>query len=172
MVARLTLGRSNEASLDGRMTAILGRAEEIGARLTVDIDRDSAAYTEVMKAYRMVKTTDGEKAARQQAIQAALTEAARVPMSVAEAGVELLDLSKRVIVEGNVNAVTDGAVGALMARSAVLGALLNVRINLSSLKDESFVSAMAEKADILEIKAREMESEILSHARAIMEREG
>jgi methenyltetrahydrofolate cyclohydrolase len=171
MVAGLTLGRSGETEFEERMSRLIERATLLRTRLTADIDRDSDAYGAVMNAYRMPKGTDGEKAARVDAIQAALEEAARVPLLVAEAGVDLLAIAEMVVTDGNPNAVTDGAVAALMARSSVLAALLNVRINLSSIKDESLVSAMRAKADELEKKATEKEWEILSLADSIMKKQ-
>ena len=170
MVAGLTR-KPGDDILEDRMATVIEKASSLRYRLTADIDRDSDAYGAVMNAYRMAKGTEEEKSARSKAIQAALEEAARVPLSVAEAGVELLTIAEFVVTEGNPNAVTDGAVAALMARSSVLAALLNVRINLSSIKDESLVSIMRAKADELEKKATEKEWEILSLADSIMKKQ-
>jgi methenyltetrahydrofolate cyclohydrolase len=171
MVAGLTVGRAGDEALDEHMNTVISRALELQTLLTADIDRDSAAYGDVMKAYRMPKGTDDEKGARSEAIQNALAHAARVPLAVAEAGVELLELSKKVVAEGNPNAVTDGAVGALLARSAVIGALLNVRINLASLKDKAAKAAMMERTYTLENDALKLEEEVLALARLILEKE-
>lgn len=171
MVARLTLGRSGETEFEERMSKLIERATLLRTRLTEDIDKDSDAYGAVMKAYRMPKGTDGEKAVRVDAIQAALAEAAQVPLSVAEAGMDLLAMAEVVVTEGNPNAVTDGAVAALMARSSVLAALYNVRINLSSIKNEALAAEMRAKADALEKKATEKEWEILSLADSVMKKE-
>jgi methenyltetrahydrofolate cyclohydrolase len=171
MVAGLTLGRSGETEFEERMSRLIERATLLKTKLTADIDGDSDAYGAVMNAYRMAKETDGEKATRAKAIQAALEEAARVPLSVAEAGIDLLTIAETVVTEGNPNAVTDGAVAALMARSSVLAALLNVRINLSSIKDESLVSEVQKKADELEKKATEKEWQILSLAGSVMKKQ-
>lgn len=172
MVAGLTAGRSGETESEERISAIMDKARLLRIRLTADIDRDSNAYGAVMKAYRMAKSTDEEKGARTRAIQAALEEATRVPLSVAETGVELLTIAEFAVTEGNRNAVTDGAVAALMARSSVLAALFNVRTNLSSIKNESLVAEMKAKAEELEKKATEKEREILSLADSIMKKQG
>ena len=171
MVARLTAGRSGETEFEEQISAVMGKATLLGKKLTEDIDRDSDAYGAVMKAYRMAKGTDEEKAARTKAIQDALEGAARVPLSVAEAGIELLGIAEFMVTEGNQNAVTDGATAALMARSSVLAALYNVRINLSSIKNEALVSEMKAKADALEKTATEKEWEILSLADSVMKKE-
>lgn len=171
MVARVTMGKRKDGTIDEQMTALIARAGELEKQLTGDIDKDSGAYSAVITAFRMAKGTEDEKDARQKAIQDAFTIAAKVPLSVAGAGVELLSLAKTVVVHGNPKAVTDGVVAALMARSAVLGALYNVRINLTSIKDKSLVAEMAGIARTLEKSAVELEGEILSRARSIMEKE-
>ena len=75
---------------------------------------------------------------------------------------DIMGLSKAVVTKGNKNAVTDGMVSAMMARTAVLSALLNVKINLSSIKDEDYVTAMNQKVSELQKKAIQKEQEILS----------
>lgn len=98
----------------------------------------------------MPKATDEEKAARSTAIQAATKFAALVPMQVARNAYELMTVIMDVARLGNRNAVTDACVAMMSARSAVLGALMNVRINLGSLKDKEFVSKLQSEADELE----------------------
>ncbi len=171
MVAHLTVGKTGDAALDEKMSTLAARAMELEAKLTEDIDRDSLAYGAVLAAFRLAKGTDDEKAARLKAVQEAFVGAARVPLSVAEGGVELLSLAGAVVKDGNANAVTDGAVGAMMARAAVFGAVYNVRINLSSIKDGALVAEMARAADALEKKATDMEREILALARSAMEKQ-
>ena len=83
-------------------------------------------------------------------------------MSVAAKAYDIMEYSKAVVAKGNQNAVTDGMVSAMMARTAVLSALLNVKINLSSIKDENYTSSMKQKCAELEKKAVEKEKEILN----------
>ncbi len=170
MVARLTLGKKDDPALDERMSSLMGTASRLMTRLAGDIDWDAAAYSAVMDAYGMPKGTEEEKAIRVETIQKALAEAARVPLSVAEAGFYLLTLAEAVVREGNPNAVTDGLTAALMARSAVLAALFNVRINLSSIKDRELVARMTAKAEILERNTAEKEKEIIELGRSMMAR--
>jgi methenyltetrahydrofolate cyclohydrolase len=170
MVARLTLGKKDDRLRDEKMSRLITKADEVRSRLANDIDRDAEAYGAVMKAYRMAKGTGEEKAARLKAIEDGLTEATRVPLSVAEAGVDLLMLADSAVREGNPNAVTDATVAALMARSSVQGALFNVRINLASLKDKALAAELAGRADELEKKAAEKEAEVLALARSLIEK--
>lgn len=172
MVARLTLEKSGDPEVKEQMAAMVERLVERESALARSIDDDSDAYREVMKAYRLPKSTDGEKAVREKAIEDGLIGAARIPMTVAATGLELLEIAGRLVKVGRQSAVTDAAVGALMARSAILGALLNVRINLASVRDAGFVSYMEEEADRIEKRTRVLEDEILLEIRAMMEKGG
>ena len=163
MVANLTVGREKYAVVEPEMKAIVKEAAELQEQLTADIDRDSAAYTGVMDAFKMAKATDAEKTARARAIQEAMKHAAAVPLEVARHAFRVLELVELVVQRGNKNAVTDGAVGAMLARTAVLAALYNVKINLSTIRDKGFVKEMANAAADLEEKTAAKEKEILTH---------
>ena len=126
-----------------------------------DIDRDSEAYDSVFACFKMPKATDEEKAARSAAIQEATKFAALVPMQVARNAYELMTVIMDVARLGNRNAVTDACVAMMSARSAVLGALMNVRINLGSLKDKEFVAKLQAEACELERLACAKEKELL-----------
>ena len=109
----------------------------------------------------MPKVTDEEKAARSAAIQEATKYAALVPMQVARNACELMSVIADVARLGNRNAVTDACVAMMSARTAVLGALLNVRINLGSIKDKTFAGELQAEADKLERLACDREKEVL-----------
>jgi formiminotetrahydrofolate cyclodeaminase len=164
MVAHLTVGRLDDPALDREMNDLIDRARALRSELTRAVDHDSEAYSKVMQAYRGPKSTDELKRLRTEAIQEALKEAARVPLAVAEMGVEILGLASIAVNKGNRNAVTDGLVGALMARSAVLAAIANVRINLQSIIDEGFVQKARADSEFLEKKALAAEEMIRSAA--------
>ena len=168
MVARLTTGKTNDEALDLKMGQAIEATSRMRKKLVENIDRDSDAYDAVMKAYKMAKETDEEKRSRQHAIQEALKEAARVPLLVADMGIRLLDLAESLVREGNQNAITDAAVAALIARSAVIGAVYNVRINLLSVKDVTFRDSAKRQADQLEKRAMEKEKDILSLATSML----
>ncbi|MCX8021832.1 MAG: cyclodeaminase/cyclohydrolase family protein [Syntrophorhabdaceae bacterium] len=164
MVGLLSVGKKGDKTLDDRMARVIESARGLGEEMLRAVDKDAEAYNRVMGAYRLPKGTDAEKEIRMREIQDALKEAARVPLSVAEAGVAILGLAKEVVEAGNENAITDGLVGALMARSAVLGALWNVRINLKSIKDNDFSKEMEARVVVLEREAIEIEKDIISLA--------
>ncbi|MBN2880142.1 MAG: cyclodeaminase/cyclohydrolase family protein [Clostridia bacterium] len=162
MVASVTEGSKKYEDVKNEMIDIKEKANLISQSLLDDIEKDSKAFTQVMDAYKLPKETDEQKKYRGASIQNALKLAAEVPLSVAMKSYDIMDLSQAVVSKGNQNAVTDGMVSAMMARTAVLSALLNVKINLSSIKDEEYVRDMNQKAGELEKKAIEKEKEILS----------
>lgn len=161
MVAQLTIGKKKYAEVEEEMKTIAEKAKKIQEALLLDIDRDSDAYNVVFDAFKLPKETDEEKAKRSAEIQRATKIAASVPMEVAERSFELIPLIEAVANGGNQNAITDGCVAMMCCRTAVLGALLNVRINLGSLKDEAFVADAKAKADKLEKEVDEAEKRIL-----------
>jgi formiminotetrahydrofolate cyclodeaminase len=164
MVAGLTAGRKEFESVEAEMQETAANAANLMERCLELVDRDPEAYRKVMAAFKLPRQTDSEKADRRRAVQLAMETAARVPLEVAELALEILELTERVVRRGNPNAVTDGAVGALMARSAGLGAIYNVRINLKSLKDPDLVATLASRADALEAQILQIEKKVLGAA--------
>lgn len=146
MVARLTVGKKNYEASWAEMERVAADLSAAREGFTADIDRDSEAYDRVFACFKMPKATDEEKAARSAAIQEATRQAALVPMEVARKAFALMPALAYVARNGNRNAVTDACVAMMSARNAVLGALLNVRINLGSLKDKEFVAALQAEA--------------------------
>ena len=161
MVANLTIGKKGYEEHEELMKHISEVALQVKDTFIGDIDRDSEAYDSVFACFKMPKATDEEKAARSAAIQEATKFAALVPMQVARNACELMEIIADVARLGNQNAITDACVAMMAARSAVLGALLNVRINLSSLKDKTFVDELKREADHLEQLACMREKELL-----------
>lgn len=161
MVANLTIGKKGYEPHEELMRHIAEVAMRQKEIFVADIDRDSEAYDGVFACFKMPKATDEEKAARSAAIQEATKHAALVPMQVARNAYELMTIIMDVARLGNRNAVTDACVAMMSARSAVLGALMNVRINLGSLKDKEFVAKLQEEANELERNACAKEKELL-----------
>lgn len=168
MVANLTIGRKKYAEVNDIMVELSSRFEKLSSRLIEDVDRDSDAYNRVFAAFKMPKDTDEEKQVRSEAIQCETKYAAQVPMEVARAVYEVLPMIDTVAQKGNSNAVTDACVSMMCARTAILGALLNVRINLTSIKDEAFVNAMREEADTIEAHTILQEQALLEYAKTIL----
>lgn len=160
MVAGLTIGKKKYAEVEAQMQAIRVHAEKLCGELSEAVDEDAAAFEAVMGAFRLPKKTSKEKAARTASIQSATINAAHVPLHVAEGAVKVMELALSCVEAGNVNAVSDAASAAAMAKAGLTAAGYNVRINVASLKDassgEQFLSQLRE----LEAKALELEKSI------------
>lgn len=161
MVANLTIGKKGYEDHEELMRHISEVALQQKKTFVEDIDRDSEAYDSVFACFKMPKGTDEEKSARSAAIQEATKFAALVPMQVARNACEQMTIIMDVARLGNHNAVTDACVAMMSARTAVLGALMNVRINLGTLKDKEFVGKLQAEADKLERLACAKEKELL-----------
>lgn len=165
MVAGLTIGKKKYADVEEQMKQLVERVQKIRQQLLLDVDRDSEAYNVVFAAFQMPKETDEEKAARSAQIQEATKVAANVPMEVARRVYSLLSDIEEVVSNGNQNAVTDGCVAMMSARNAIIGALFNVRINLTSIKDEQYVADMTAEADRLEREVIEREAKVIEYTK-------
>lgn len=160
MVARLTVNKKKYADVQNQMKETLIKAERLRAELTTAVHEDAAAFEQVMAAFKLPKDSDEEKRMRSAAIQAATLHAAEVPLKVAGKVVEVLALAAQVVAQGNTNAISDGATGAALARAALTGSGLNVRINLASLKDEAKAEELSEALKRLEKRADELEQQV------------
>jgi formiminotetrahydrofolate cyclodeaminase len=149
MVCNLTLGKARYADVQDKISALLQRSEALRHQLTNLLEADVQAYTGVSKAYGMPRATDEEKAARSAAIQEALKGATVVPLQVAEACVNVLQLCTPAAEMGNVYAVSDAGVAAVMAEGGLRSAALNVIININAIKDRTFADEMQGKLDEL-----------------------
>ena len=125
------------------------------------VDEDTNAFNLIMNAFGLPKKTDEEKAARTQAIQDATRYATEVPFKTMKKAFEAFEVVRAMVEIGNPNSVTDAGVGALCARSAVIGAHLNVKINAASLKDKAVVDAILAEAAAIEKAAIEEEQVLL-----------
>src|SRR5512139_2462549 len=137
MVARLSIGRKKYAAVEAQMKDIAARADALRDKLTASIDEDSAAFTEVMNAFKLPKETPEGIAARNEQIQTATQHATMVPLHTARLCLEALGLIHFVAANGNTNALSDAASAAFMARAAIDAAGMNVRINAPTLDDKN-----------------------------------
>ena len=126
------------------------------------VDEDTRAFEAVMATFGMPKGTDAEKAARTAAIREATLAATKVPFRVMEVSLASMSLIKAMAETGQESSVSDAGVGALCARSAVMGAYLNVRINAAQLKGDAAAAELVERGAAMVDEAQRMEEEILS----------
>jgi glutamate formiminotransferase / formiminotetrahydrofolate cyclodeaminase len=125
------------------------------------VDEDTRSFNRIMEAFGMPKETDEEKKARTAAIQAATKYAIEVPFTTMKKSLETMEVIKAMVETGNPNSVTDAGVGALCARSAVIGAFLNVKINTGGLTDKVFVANILKRGEEIVENAKAAEEEIL-----------
>ncbi len=161
MVANLS---SHKKGWDERWEEFSNWAEK-GQKIKEDlvklVDADTAAFNRIMSAFALPKTTEEEKKLRTQSIQDATKYAIEVPFRVMELCYESLETIKAMAEIGNPNSVSDAGVGALCARSAVMGAFMNVRINAAGYEDKNFVTEIVKKGKAIEDKTIAAEADIL-----------
>lgn len=161
MVASLSQGKKYEA-VRPRMEEIVKDLGPLRIQLLKAMQDDTEAFNLYMQALTMPKTTEQEQLARKAAMQEGLKAAAQTPLAVAQAIVPVFDILEELIRTGNPNAVTDALVGTMMARSGILGALFNVKVNLASIQDADFVQALEGKIRALENQALEGERRVFA----------
>ena len=150
MVANLTFGKKGYEEVQAEMEELQGKAEAIRNRMLELSQADADVFNIFMNALGLPKDTDEEKATRTAAIQQAYKDAAMVPFEIGELAYQIFDLAEIASKKGNQNLITDGIIAAINARAAVKAAFLNVRINLSGIKDESFVAEVTAKMNAIE----------------------
>lgn len=145
MVAGLTVGREKYAAVNDEMADLQEQGkQEMEAMLRL-ADEDQEAFNLVMAGLALPKSTDEEKAARKEAVQAGYQAATLAPLRTMEHSISIMRAALAAATRGNPNALSDGYVGYLTASAAFEGALWNVAINLGSLKDETFKGEVLEK---------------------------
>lgn len=162
MVANLTGGKAAYDDEWEKFSDVAVHGQQLKNDLLHLVDEDTNAFNKIMNAFGLPKKTDEEKAARTAAIQEATKFATEVPFQTMQKSMEAFQVCRAMVEWGNPASVTDGGVGALAARSAVMGAHLNVKINASSLKDEAFKNDILAKAAAIEAAAIKEEAEILA----------
>lgn len=130
-------------------------------QLVALVDEDTNAFNKIMAAFGLPKSTDEEKQSRTQAIQDATKYATEVPFKVMQLAYQSMEVIKAMAEIGNPNSVSDAGVGALCARTAVMGAYMNVRINASGITDKEFANDIIAKGKEIQDKAQALEAEIL-----------
>ena len=162
MVANLS---SHKAGWDDRWEFFSQWAEKgvaVMNELLALVDEDTAAFNKIMDVFAMPKNTPEEKAERSRAMQVATLYATQVPLRTMQTAYKVFEIVKAMAVEGNPNSVSDAGVGALAARSAVMGACLNVKINAAGLKDRETAEALVKEAEEIQQLAQKAEQEILA----------
>ena len=156
MAARLTLGKKKYAAVQAEMQTVIDRADVLRREMLAAVEKDAAAFMAVMEAYRLPKDTPEDAAARAQAIEARTLAAAQAPLQAAEWALEVMQLAALVVEKGNVNAISDAAVGVNQAHAALIGSGYNVRINIAALQDSSAGQPLLDRLAALERQAAQL----------------
>lgn len=168
MVANLS---AHKPGWDDRWEFFAKYAEEghaIMEELIHLVDEDTAAFNEIMAVFGMPKSTPEEKAARAAAMEKATLYATEVPLRTMRCAYKAFPLLQAMVESGNPNSVSDAGVGALAVRAAVLGAMLNVKINAAGLKDRAVADKLVGEADELAASAKELEAELLEKVEKVI----
>jgi len=158
MVARTTIGKKRYAEVEAEMKAVASETDVLRGELANLVDADAAAYGEVIEAFRI----DRNDPARADAIEEATIHAAEVPLETARRVIDALGQLKIAARYGNINAASDAAAGAHMARAALEAAALNVLINVGSLRDEAVANRLRDDIAALREQGRNLADEVLS----------
>ena len=162
MVANLSAGKRGWESRWKEFSDWAEEAQQLMKELLALVDEDTAAFNRLMGAMRMPKTSPEQIEERDAAIEAATLYAGEVPLRTMKTAVKAFPLLRRMAEEGNPNSVSDAGVGALAARSAVLGAQLNVKINASGLQNRDDASRLLAEAEAVAADAIKAEEDILN----------
>lgn len=168
MVANLS---SHKPGWDDRWDYFAGYAEEGHAvmdELLHLVDEDTAAFNGIMAVFGMPKSTPEEKAARAEAMEKATLYATEVPLKTMKCAFRAFPVLQAMVEKGNPNSVSDAGVGALAIRAAVLGAMLNVKINAAGLKDRKTAGELVAEAEEIASKTKVLESEIMDRVEKII----
>jgi len=169
MVGRLTVGKKKYEAVKEQMWQAIEQAEALRQQLNQAVAEDAAAFEAVMDAFKLPKDSPSQQEARNQAIETATYQAAQVPLRVARLSVQTLELAVRMAENGNLNAISDAGSSAALARAALTGASLNVRINLASINAPALSEPLLAELSELEAQATALESQL---AAALKQRAG
>lgn len=160
MVAHLTQGKKDYEAVQGPVSQLLEQSEQLRGRLAALMGDDYDAFMRLSHAMKLPRGSDDEKTVRTSALQAALKDAAAVPLQIVEACADTMQLCRPIAEVGNKNAVSDAGVAVLMAEAGLRSAALNVLINLALIKDAAFVASQRARLDGLLAGSGELADEV------------
>ncbi len=162
MVANLTVGKKGYEEVQEEIQRLLNESEEVRKKLERLVVEDTEVYSKLAAVFKMLKDTEEQKVERDEALQIALKEASEVPYRIGEECLKVAELSLKAGEIGNVRAVSDAGVAVLFAEAAAQGASLNVKINISGIKDEEFNRKKWTGVQEILQRTRELREQVLS----------
>jgi formiminotetrahydrofolate cyclodeaminase len=149
MVCNLTIGKKKYAQYDEKVKGILKRAYELQAELLKMVDADAECFLPLSKAYGMPKDTEEQKKIKAETLEKCLKKACGVPVSIVKQAYEAIKLHEALVDNCSKLAISDVGVGVQCLRAAIVGAQLNVMININSIKDAEYVKKVKEETEPL-----------------------
>lgn len=160
MVASLTIDRPDYEAISAQMKEIRDQAERLRRELAARTEEDTAAYTQLLAAFRLPQDTEEQRAARAAAIEKASLEAIRIPLAIAQQAAQVLALAERCAALGSLSVIGDAIAAAVLARAALIAAACAVRLNVQSLpagdQGESALAAL----EAAEMRAKQVEADL------------
>jgi formiminotetrahydrofolate cyclodeaminase len=169
MVGNFTVGKPKYKNVEKEVKEILAEADELKESLFVLIRGDMEAYKKFSRASQMPKDTPLMREKRKPVLQKTLEEAAEVPWRISQASLQVIELAEKLLPKGNPNLITDVGVGVLLAEAALKSAVLNVKINLSFIKDEEYKNIRSKALEDILSQASQIKDGVL---KAIQEEMG
>ena len=166
MLAALTVNKKGYEKVHQEMARHLEAARDLTDRFLELLQRDTEAFDDASNAFKLPKKTEEEKRKRADAIESGLKKATEVPLAVMEKAVEVSRLADDVLKSGNEMAVSDGAISALFAEAACIGAMINVYINLSWMKDTGYIEETEKKIGGMVKETKKMREKAVSYTLA------
>jgi len=163
MVCSLSIGKPDYELFRNELSRALERAQILSKSLLEHVDRDTQAFNSVMAAFKLPKATDDDKKKRREAIQKSYREAVQSPIGIARECLEVLNLAANLTGKSNSNALSDLGVASQQAYAGLEGAIMNVNINLSSIKDDGFKSKTASEISSLLAEGRKRRDEVYGY---------
>lgn len=163
MLAALTVNKKGYEDVWPEMEEILGKSSGLKDDMLDLLQRDTEAFDDAAKAFKLPRGTEEQKKKRTEAIENGLVKASEVPLAIMEKSLEVARLAQRVLKKGNEMAVTDGAISALFAEAAAIGGMINVRINFSWMKNRDYIEKTEKRLDVILEEIKNIKEEAISY---------
>lgn len=160
MVGNLTVGKEKYVAVEEDMQILLKKSEALIMRLNQLVQKDAAVFEPLAKAYGMPVDTAEERTEKERVLQDALVQATKVPLAVAECGLDGVHLMEQYAKKGSRLALSDAGVGAALCKAAIQGSKLNVLTNLKLMKDEALKTELKNKMIAVEAEGLKLADEI------------
>lgn len=163
MLASLTINKKGYEDQWEKMKEYYEKAKKLKDEMLELLQKDTEAFDDAAKAFKLPKNTEEEKKIRADAIETGLKKATQVPLSIMEKSLEISRLALEVLKKGNKMAITDGAISAIFANATAVGAMFNVRINFSWMKDREYIEKTEQRLDEIIKETEKIKNEAMEY---------